>query len=286
MKIKLNLRFFDGAAAGSAPAAEATGGAESTQQAAAKATPEDRASAYAKFKAEYKSEFSKDFEAQLGDRLKSHAELKNRMKALDPILSALGSKYGADPSDIESLQRAIDSDESYFEREAEEEGLTVAQLKEQKRLREQVEAFKAEKANAEREAATRQKLVEWGQQGEQLKALYPDFDLGLEANNPDTGEKFLALLKGGLVGVQDAYELVHPEARDARIQRGTAIVAKLSQQQTLDTIKAKGMRPSENGAGGNASAVTFDPNKMTPEQRREINLRAMRGEAIDLRTKT
>ena len=88
------------------------------------------------------------------------------------------------------------------------------------------------------------------------------------------------------MSVQDAYELVHPEARDARIQRGTAMVAKLSQQQTLDTIKAKGMRPTENGAGGGASAVTFDPAKMTPEQRREINQRAMRGEAIDLRTRT
>lgn len=290
MFVKLNLRFFDGAgaSAGAAPTG-ADGGADGQTANAAEAqvtttTQIDRAAEYAKLKADYKAEFSKDFEVQLADRLKGHRAIEARVKAVDPILTALASKYGVDPTDTDSLQKAIDSDESYYEREAEEEGLTVAQLKRQKALEAEVAAFKQERESAERDTLARQKLNEWTEQGVKLKGLYPGFDLAAEAKDPNTGDKFLKLLQGGLVNVQDAYELVHPEARDQRIQRGTAIVAQLAQQQTLDTIKAKGMRPNENGAGGNASSVKTDVSKMTPEQRRELNERAMRGEKIDLRT--
>lgn len=284
-KIKLNLRFFDGAAGaaeGGAPTAQ-TAPAGGTASAADANPAEDRAAAYARFKTEYKDMYTADFQRQMDARFKDHKALEGRMKSLDPVLTSLAVKYGVDAKDPVALQQAIDADTASYEQEAEEAGLTVEQLVRTKRLEAEVNAYRAQQESAQREAATNQKLAEWSTQAEKLKTLYPDFDLAAEANNPESGTSFLKLLETGLMDVQKAYEVIHPDVVEARIARGVSYVAEMTQKQTLDTIKAKGMRPSENGAGMPAN-TKFDVTKATPEQRRAWNERAMRGEAIDLRT--
>ncbi len=284
--IKLDLHFFDGAAGAagatgaSEGAAEGTAAAEGTEQTNA---AEDRKAAYAKLKADYKAEFDHDVKTQLDSRFRSQKAIESRLKAADPVLQALGAKYGIDPGDTASLQKAIETDTAYYEQEAQERGVTVEQLRESKKLLAENERLRAMNQSAEQEAQMNRDLANWGQQAEQAKALYPEIDLSAELGDPVNGERFFNLLHIGGVDVQAAYELIHPEVRDARIQRGTALVAQMAQQRTLDTIKANGMRPAENGAGTPANGKT-DPAKMTPEQRREINERVMRGEKVDLRT--
>lgn len=290
----LDLRFFDGAAAAGAAAegASATVGnaAEGGQQAQAGAqvttnTQDERKAAYDKLVKEYKDIYAQDFQQKFDMRFKEHKTLQSKMQALDPILGALGSKYGVDPSDIKALQEAIDADDSYFEQAAEDAGMTVEQFKRTRQLEQELAYYRQQREQGEREEAVQQKLAEWNEQAEQVKALYPDFDLAKQANDPITGVKFMQLLQGGLVNVQEAYELVNPQAKEARIANGAAMVAQLTQRQTLDTIRAKGARPAENGAGGAPVKTGLDVSRLTREQRQELADRARRGETIDLKTR-
>jgi hypothetical protein len=290
MYIKLNLRFFDGAAAGAAPAATATA-AESTAPAqsaatepAAEAPPAvDRKAEYAKLKAEYKDEFKREFEGQLHARLRTHVEASEKLKAISPVVMELSAKYGVVANDPDALRQAIANDKAYYETEAAEKGLTVDQLRTMRKLEADVAAARAEKEQAQYAQYMEKRTQELEQQTAKARELYPDIDLVAEGNDPVTGDRFTKLLKAGLVDVLEAYELIHPERKNERIQRGLSLVAQMTQQQTLDTVRAKGMRPSENGASGVPSAVKNDPSKWTPEERREINDRVMRGETIDLR---
>ena len=91
----------------------------------------DRSSEFEKLiKGEYKDEYGKRVEDTVQKRLKSSKETVEKFEALTPVLELLGSKYGADYNDIEALKNAILEDDSYYEEEALEKGLTVEQLKE------------------------------------------------------------------------------------------------------------------------------------------------------------
>lgn len=108
-------------------------------------------------------------------------------------------------------------------------------------------------------------LRAWNDQAQQMKARYPDFDLGREAQD----RTFRAMLRAG-VPLRQAYEVVHMDELRAAAER--AVTA---------NIKAKGARPQENGAGA-ASGFTVkeDVSKLTPKDRAELAKRAAGGEVI------
>lgn len=108
-------------------------------------------------------------------------------------------------------------------------------------------------------------LRDWDSQAEQVRTLYPSFDLGREAQN----RNFLALLRSG-VPVRQAFEVLHMDEIRAATER--AVTA---------NIKAKGSRPQENGAGAAAGFTVKDGvSRLTARDRAEYARRAARGEVI------
>lgn len=108
-------------------------------------------------------------------------------------------------------------------------------------------------------------LRAWNEQAEQVKARYPDFDLGREAQD----RTFRSMLRAG-VPVRQAFEVVHMDELRAAAER--AVTA---------NIKAKGARPQENGAGASSGfTVKDDVSRLTPRDRAELAKRAARGEVI------
>lgn len=231
-------------------------------------------------KGDYADLFQERTQKIIDARFKEAKQREAQMTALEPILDALSAKYGVDAKDIDKLQAAIDQDDSYFEAEAERRGMTVEQFKQFKHMEAENERLRQAVEAREAQEGTQRVFAQWHQQGEELKRVYPGFDLVGECQSPETGERFLRILKSG-VDVRTAYEVIH---KDELLSGAIGYAAQVAQQRTIDNIRARGMRPMENGASANAPAHTVksDPSKWTKADRAEVRRRVLAGERIEL----
>ena len=287
---KLNLHLFDGAEGGAAPAAggaEAAAAADSGAavqqgQAAEPTAPtfEERMKA---LKAEFPDEHGKYMQSQFGKRMKASQDAakaaQDQLDVITPMLSTLSMRYGIDASDTAALAKAVADDTSFLEDVAAEKGMSVEEY-----LTDQANQAKIRKADEiirEREMQERfnTQMAGWENEGEALKAFYPQFDLHKELAHPETGERMLSLLSRG-VDVRSAYEVIHMQELTAGAMAKTAQVV---QEKTVNNIRARGMRPQENGVGGSGAAVqqvAKSPAEMTRKERDAIARRVMRGERV------
>ncbi len=222
---------------------------------------------------QYKDLYTEATQRMIDRRFKQTKELEEKAGKMQPILERLSEKYGE--SDPDKLLKAMDDDDSYYEREAMEKGMTVGQLKEFKRIERENAAFKRAAQEQQRQAEAQKVYAGWMQQAETLKQIYPSFDLKAECQN----DTFVNLLKNN-VDVKTAYEVIH---RDDILGGAMAYTAQQVRQHVVSDIQARGMRPAENGTSSAPAAVTKpDVNKMTKAQREEIEKRVLRGERIVL----
>jgi len=204
------------------------------EETASAAGVQDRSSA---FEALIKGEFKAEYDARVRDtvqkRLRSQKAQTQALEALTPALTKLAKSRGVDPGDIPGLTRLLEA------------------------------AGEPETRDPEALAA----------QAEQLKAIYEDFDLTRELENP----RFAQLLQAR-VDLQTAYEVVHNREHfsqalaEATAQLEKALATKLAAAQN---------RPAENGIGpGSAAVIRNDVSQMTRQDRTDIINRVRRGETI------
>jgi hypothetical protein len=231
----------------------------------------------AKFEALIKGEYKDLYDARVSDtvqkRLKSTKETVERYEALSPTIEALAKKYGVDPTDIKALNKAIEDDDSYYEQEALEKGITVEQLKEIRKMEKENAELKKQMEEKNREANAKKIYATWMEQADKAKQIYPSFDLRAEMQNP----KFVDLLKSN-IDVRTAYEVIH---KDDIIAGAMQFTAKKVEQNITNKIIANGARPSENGNSSQGASVTkSDVSTLTKADRAEIARRVARGEKI------
>lgn len=250
----------------SAPAAEA---AEEPKESA-----EDRKAKFeALIKGEYKDLYDEKTQDTVQKRLKNSKEIVDKYNALAPTLEALGKKYGVDPGDIEALNKAIEEDDSYYEQEAIEKGLTVEQLKEIRKVEKENTELRKFREEQERRDAANKAYKGWMEQAEKTKEVYPSFDLRTELKNPE----FVNLLRSN-VNVRTAYEVIH---NDEIIAGAMQFTAKTVEEKLANNIIAGGARPAENGSSSQSASVTkSDVSALTKADIAEINRRVARGEKI------
>ena len=221
----------------------------------------------------YKEQYDKKTFDTVQKRLKSSKETVDRYNELAPTLEMLSKKYGVDATDVKALNRAIEEDNSFYEEEALQKGLTVEQLKD-------IRKMERENANLKRqmqEKNVREKAdklyASWMNQAEAIKGVYPSFNLNAELQNP----KFTDLLKNN-IDIRTAYEVLH---KDEIIPAAMQFTAQKVGQQLTNKIIANGARPVENGISSQSSVVTkSDVSKLTKADIAEINRRVARGEKI------
>ena len=276
-----DLRLFDGegggAATAAAGAAEASGAGSVTDQAQGEA--QDRQKAFDDFIKQHKDLYDARVKDQITRRMKASDAEKSTMRAsLDrhnTLIAKLSEKYGVDATDLDGIEKAMDSDTSYIEEEAASRGLTVEQLRHMRAIEAENKRFKAA---AEAQQAQMQRdsvLAKWNEQAEQLKAVYPDFDLETEAANAD-----FAQLLGNGVDMRLAYEVIH---RDELTEQSMRYAVQRTEKRVADSVRANGRRPAEGaGKGGAAAAIETDVSKMTKQQMEDLERRARRGERITL----
>lgn len=171
------------------------------------AQPDDR---NARFEELIKGEFKDLYDARVQDtiqkRLKGAKETEAQLESLKPTLEILSKKYGVDASDIKALSKAIEEDDSYFEEEALQKGLSVEQLKEIRKMERENAQLKAEMEESNRRDSANKLYAKWMGEAEQTQAIYPSFNLEAEMQNP----RFLDLLRSN-VDVRTAYEVLHKD---------------------------------------------------------------------------
>ena len=226
-------------------------------------------------KGEYKEEYDARMQDTIQKRLKGSKETVDKYNALAPTLEMLAKKYGVDAGDIESLNKAIQEDDSYYEEEALEKGITVQQLKEIRKMERENAALKAQMEEAQRQENGKKLYAAWMQQAEEAKKVYPSFDIQTEMNNP----KFVDLLRSN-IDVRTAYEVLH---KDDIIRGAMQFTAQTVESKIAKKVASNGARPSENGMSSQSAAVVKnDVTLWTRADRDEVRRRVAQGEKIRL----
>ena len=121
----------------------------------------------------------------------------------------------------------------------------------------------------------RQHFTNLAQQAEELRKIFPDFDLRTEMQNETF--KRLTMPNSGLT-LEAAYYAVHHKDLEAQAM-GYGI--QRAQQQISQTLQANRSLPVEGALKtGQPADIAIDPRKMTREQRQNLIERARRGEKI------
>lgn len=234
----------------------------------------DRQTLYNNFLKEYKDLDDARVSEIVRKRLAKPQEAANKYNELQPLLEMIGHKYGVDPNDAKALSKAIQEDDSYYEEEAMQRGMSVEEVK---RIR-TLERRNAELERSMREMESREQAdrlyQKWLEQSDALKQVYPSFNLEAELQNP----AFLDLLRSPNIDVRTAFEAVH---HNEIVPAAMQFTAKTVETKIANKIKANGARPSENGMASQAPVtVKNDVSQLTDADIDEIARRVARGEHI------
>lgn len=256
-----------------APSPDATGNAEAantTGDAGKKPTFQEL------IEGEYKAEFGEYVQNVIRQRFKANAENEEKLGKMTPIMEMLGQKYDIDPNDIDRIAKVVGDDDSLYESEAMERGMSVESLKAIKQMERENAQLKQREQQSLADQRLRAHFNALAQQADEAKKLYPNLDLGVEMQNPT----FARLTSPNVgVDVRTAYEVVHrDEMRGAEMQ----YAAQKSAERMANAIRSGSMRPVENGLQGQQSAgvVKADPKSLTKADREEIKRRVRLGEKI------
>ena len=235
----------------------------------------------AEFEQLIKGKFKDQYDARMQDTIRNRlkgkdsqiTELTERQDAVTPILEMLGKKYGVDAKDIEALNKAILDDDSYFEEEALQRGISVQQLKEIRKMERENADLRRQMQEKQTKENADKLYSQWLQQEQETKKVYPSFDLKAEMQNPE----FVNLLRNN-VNLRTAYEVLH---KDDIISGAMQFTAKTVESKIAKKIAAQGARPAENGmSSGSAAVVKSDVSQLSRADRDEIRRRVARGEKI------
>ena len=214
----------------------------------------------ARFEQLIKGEFKDLYDARVQDtiqkRLKGNEATVQKYNALAPVLDLLAGKYGVKADDVEALSKAIEDDETFYEDEALEKGISVEQVKAMRKMERENAALKAEMERSRTEEQAKAKFAALVQESDQVKGVYPNFDFDAEMQNPAFRQ-----------------DEIIPAAMQFTAQKVTEKVA--------NSVRAGQRRPAE-GAMAGTSAVQrkSDVSQLTKADRREIARRVARGERI------
>jgi len=275
--MNLELNLFDGAAQSAGAPAQDAAPSVADAQPQTESVPSESTDKNAEFekliKGDYKEQFEQRIKENLKRRFKESSSLKAKVSQSDEIINMLKIRYGISDGGMDKIADALRNDNGYINKEADEMGIPPETLKRIKELEFENKSMKMQMEQEKRDTKMHTTINSWINDANELVKDYPDFDLEREAQNPN----FAGLLRAG-VSLKDAYFATHH--RD--ILNSAMEKASLDASVKLaDSIRARGMRPSENGLSGQSTAIIkTDVSKLTPKERADIARRVREGEEI------
>jgi hypothetical protein len=247
---------------------------DNTQTAPSQEVQADPDEEWKAVKEKYKDHFNADTTAIVQERLKNSKQAEATLGKLAPVFEGLGKKYGKEASDIDGIIAAYTDDDSLYEEEAAAAGMPVSAYKQLKAL----EADKAQREAQEMESHHMRHIQGLIDQGEKLKATFPNFDLRAEMQNP-VFQRLTSPEVG--IDVETAYWTIHRnELQTAAMQ----VAAQKTSQKLSQSIQSGITRPAENGSRNVSPALDIrdDPSKWSKNDREEVKRRVRNGERIIL----
>ena len=192
------------------------------------------------------------------------------MKSHDEILGLVAQKYGVDVNSEtfkEDLKNALQSDDSVYERYAEEHDVSINEAKRMVGIEQQLK--QANRAAEERKAQEEyeQTIGALKRSGENTKAEYPEFDL--DSAMKDERFRRLVVAFGG--NTTQAYEAINHKA----IKQKAVSEAEARAQVTVqNSVRANRYRPLEGGISSNnvSGDIAPDFRSMNLDQLRQYAL--------------
>ncbi len=210
---------------------------------------------------DYKDEYTKDFQKKWDARHKDYMTTKTLNSKQGKLIERIALKYGID--------NAMQADDDLVASRALSNGLTVEQQRYQDDIELENRRYREEqKRQAQAQNAQRQ-YQQWMDESNNLKAVFPSFDLDAELQN----DAFRECLRAGMP-IERAFYAAH----GAEIASGAMqYTAQAVRKATEEEISSRTPRPKENGVNRQAAAkVSTDVHGMTRQQRAEIAKRSMR----------
>lgn len=276
---RLNLRMFDGEGGGEGSAATGAEVAapETTEGQQAEQTPEEREKAFNDMiNGDFRDLFDARMQKAIKERVGEVKQLQQQLQQQNDVIGLVAKKYGISTDKMGDIREALESDDVFWEEAAADQGMTVDSYKKMVKLEAENEALHKAREEAERKNQKDAVFQKWDREAEELKRMYPQFDLQSEIQD----KRFLDLMGAG-IDMRTIYEtLHHDEILPALMQQ----TAKAATKQQAAAVRSGQMRPAENGMSSRPAAQTVkDPAKMTKEERQEYARRAARGEIITFR---
>ena len=217
--------------------------------------------------------YTEETQRMINRRFADDSAMRQRMEQMQKSLDIVAQRYGIEDGNLDSVYNALVNDKDALEKGAYEAGMSVEQFKEFQRLQLENKALQAQQRNVIERDMQERRAQGWFREAMALKERYPQFDLPTELQD----REFVAGLQKGVPMEQ----LFKAKYFDRFVGEAAQNAAAQAQKATVDNIRAKGRRPSENGAtSGSAFTVKDDVSKLTKKDRAEIARRVVRGESI------
>lgn len=212
-------------------------------------------------------EYNKQMQAVVQSRLRSAKGAEETLQKMASAHEVLARKYGLDPNNIDydALAKKVDDDEQHYEDKALEMGVSIDEARKlDQKQRNEIRQQRQEAITLEQKKI-QDHIMSLERQAEELKKVFPKFDLRTELRNP-TFARMTAPNSG--LSLEDAYYAIHRKELQTAAMHATA---QATRQQISNAIQANGRRPQENGTSGQAPSVThFDYSKASKEQRQAL----------------
>lgn len=222
----------------------------------------------------YEQLYNDRVSAAIQNRFKNQADWQNVVAGYENALAPLIQHYGLEIGDIEGLGRAINDDDSLYERAADEEGITTERYRENLRLQLEAQRGRTMMEEYERQQYQREMFEQWDAEAAELQQTFPNFDLVSEI---ESNEEFEALLDSG-VPVRQAFLATHV---DDILSGAENYAVNETRQRVASSLNRAARRPVENGmVHGPASVRKSDPSKLTDEDMDEIFKQVREGKSF------
>lgn len=232
-------------------------------------------------KGKYKDDYNRAVKDAVAKRFKNQRDLQGQIDSINPMVQELARRYGVAPDsngriDLNALQAKVFDDDSMYEQEAFQRGMSVDDLKQMKSLERENERLKAQTRQSQADREWQETL----QEASRLREIYPNFDFDREMDSPEFGRLLASMKKMGMADpMKTAYEIVH---KDEIMSGAMRYGVQKAQEKLTNAIQANQSRPVENGVSqvSTARIGEIDPSKLTKAQIDDLKRRAERGERI------
>lgn len=226
-------------------------------------------------KGEFAELYGQDVQNAIRDRFKNQADANEQLNKLGPMLQVLMDR--AEVKSVDDLIHHVMDDDSLYEEEASEAGMTVEAYKNFKEIERQRDEMAAREQQNIQEQRLREHYGNLSRQAEAMKQMYPDFDLQQELKNPQFFR--MTSIEGG-IPVEDAYFAIHHKELAPQMM---AYGMQRARTQMGQTIQAQRQRPAEGAMRSQtqpAAEVRLDPRNLTRRERDEIRRQVHLGKRV------